>query len=94
MNRRELANEFTRRYKKEPNKKQPLTRNEAGYKYRLYFIQEDLKNGINPYHSTISPSDVCNLVPQQSSWAEEQFVPSGWPDSEYSLDDAWLQTRH
>lgn len=49
MNRRELANEFTRRYKKEPNKKQPLTRNEAGYKYRLYFIEEDLKNGINPY---------------------------------------------
>jgi hypothetical protein len=50
MNGRELKAELSRRFGTNSGcKKLPLNRNEAGYKYRLFFIQDDLKNGINPY---------------------------------------------
>jgi hypothetical protein len=50
MNGKELKAELTRRFGTNSGwKKLPLNRNEAGYKYRLLFIQDDLKNGINPY---------------------------------------------
>jgi len=50
MNGKELKKELTRRYgTNSGSKKLPLNRNEAGYKYRLLFIQDDLKHGINPY---------------------------------------------
>ena len=52
MVRRELKAELTRRFGTNSGwKKLPLNRNEAGYKYRLLFIQDDLKNGVNPYLS-------------------------------------------
>jgi hypothetical protein len=52
MTGRELKDLFSRLYGKNQGKKLPLNRNQAGYKYRLFFIQEDLKNGVNPYLSS------------------------------------------
>lgn len=70
MNRPEMRKEVIRR-------KVKVYLNASTLQFRLALIQDDIKNGINPYHSNSSPSDGDNLVPQQSSWAEEQFVPSG-----------------
>lgn len=50
MNGKELKEELTRRFgTNSGSKKLPLNRNVAGYKYRLLFIEDDLKHGINPY---------------------------------------------
>jgi hypothetical protein len=58
MNRRELKDELTRRFGTNSGcKKLPLNRNEAGYKYRLLFIADDLKKNINPYLEQSAPSD-------------------------------------
>lgn len=70
MNRPEMRKEVIRR-------KVKVYLNASTLQFRLALIQDDIKNGINPYHNNSSPSDGGNLVPQQSSWAEEQFVPSG-----------------
>jgi hypothetical protein len=54
MVRRELKDELTRRFGTNSglkNKPLPINRNQAGYKYRLLFIQDDLKRGVNPYLS-------------------------------------------
>lgn len=80
MTRTQLADEFTRRYKKQPGQRQPLTRNESGYKYRLYLIQEDLKNGINPYHNNFFPSDGGSLSPQQYPSVRQPSSPSQTSD--------------
>ena len=66
---RELKDLFTKRYgTNRGTKKLPMNRNHAGYKYRLFFIQEDLKKGINPYlspdHNKTSPLSVCNPLQQ------------------------------
>ena len=65
---RELKNEVTKRVGTNTGLKPglPLNRNQSSYKYRLFLIQDDLKKGINPYHSNSSPSDADNSVPQQS----------------------------
>lgn len=63
LNTIELKKLFTRRYGTNSGKKLPLNRNMAGYKYREFFIQEDLKNGIDPY----LPSSVNLLSVQLTS---------------------------
>lgn len=58
MNRKELAAEATRRYGSNRGRKPalPINRNQAGYKYRLLFIADDLKKGLNPYLEQSVPS--------------------------------------
>jgi hypothetical protein len=79
MNGRELKAELTRRFGTNSglkNKPLPINRNQAGYKYRVLFIQDDLKNGINPYHNSSSPSDDDSLVPPQSPLTSLPSLPS------------------
>lgn len=82
MNRRELREEATRRYGSNNGKKPalPINRNQAGYKYRLLLIQDDLSKGINPYHNKTSPSDVCNSLQRQHPWVSEPSLPSASSD--------------
>jgi len=51
MNGKELKAETTRRFGTNKGRKPalPINRNQAGYKYRLLLIEDDLKHGINPY---------------------------------------------
>ena len=53
MNGKELKQELSRRFGTSTGSKRlPLNRNQSAFKYRLLFISDDLKNGINPYFST------------------------------------------
>jgi hypothetical protein len=51
MNRKELIAESTRRFGTNKGSKPalPINRNQAGYKYRLLLVHDDLSKGINPY---------------------------------------------
>ena len=51
MNGKELKKEATKRFGTNSGKKPglPINRNQAGYKYRLLLIEDDLKNNRNPY---------------------------------------------
>ena len=51
MNGKELKAEATRRFGTSNGKKPglPINRNQAGYKYRLLLIKDDLSKGIDPY---------------------------------------------
>lgn len=69
MTGRELKDLFTRRYGTSQGKKLPMNRNQAGYKYRLFFIQEDLSKGINPYLKIEPPpSHISNKDDRNNSY--------------------------
>lgn len=50
MNGKELKAEATKRFGSNKGKKPalPINRNQAGYKYRLLLIADDMKKGIDP----------------------------------------------
>lgn len=77
MNRPEMRKEVIKR-------KVKVYLNASTLQFRQALIQEDLKNGINPYHNNSFPSDDDNLVLQPNSLAEEPSVPTARQDSEYS----------
>jgi hypothetical protein len=78
LNGKELKKEATRRFGTNKGKKPalPINRNQAGYKYRILLIEDDLRKGINPYHNNSSPSDVDSLVQPQRPWVSEPSLPS------------------
>ena len=53
LNGKELKKEVTKRVGTNSGLKPglPLNRNQSGYKYRLFLIEDDLKKGRNPYWS-------------------------------------------
>ena len=60
----ELKNLYRKRYgynKMGRGNKAPMTMNQSAHKYRLFFIAEDIKAGLNPYlnpsHNNSSPSN-------------------------------------
>ena len=60
MNGRELKEEFVRRYGTSLTKRVGINKNASGWKFRVFFTQEDLKQGLNPYinlpsHNSSSP---------------------------------------
>ena len=82
MNGKELKAEATKRFGSNKGKKPalPINRNQACYKYRLLLIQDDLSKGINPYHSTTSPSDGGNLLQPQHLLESLPSLPSASSD--------------
>ena len=66
MNRKELKAEATKRFGTNSGLKPPLpiNRNQAGYKYRLLLIKDDLSKGIDPYLKieSQSPSHIAKDV--------------------------------
>jgi hypothetical protein len=66
LNGKELKNEMTKRIGTNKGKKPalPLNRNQAGYKYRLFLIADDLKRGLNPYLEQSVPSEIKDSVVQ------------------------------
>jgi hypothetical protein len=59
MNGKELKKEVTKRVGTNKGKKPglPLNRNQAGYKYRLFLIEDDVSKGIDPYLSKLESSN-------------------------------------
>lgn len=77
MNRTEMRKEVLKR-------KVKVYQNANTLQFRQALIQDDVKNGINPYHNNSSPSDDDNLLLQPNSLAEEPSVPTARQDFEYS----------
>ena len=78
MNGKELKNECSKRFGTNSGLKPalPINRNQAGYKYRLLLIKDDLSKGINPYHNSSSPSDGGSPSQPPSREADEPSLPS------------------
>ena len=99
LNGKELKNELTRRFGTNSGcKKLPLNRNEAAYKYRMLFVQDDLKNGINPFlnHDRSSSSVAVNQLMVEwlpSGYSVKICPPSALPDLERATDGVSSQTR-
>lgn len=77
MNRTEMRKEVLKR-------KVKVYQNANTLQFRQALIQDDVKNGINPYHNNSSPSSVDNSGPPPLLLEEGLSVPTARQDFEYS----------